>query len=72
MLPDSPGNLPTHGKPVAGIAADLILVPSPSNGFRIGAVTEQRQEVVGISDDLPLTFLAPAPPGQHQYPFVLR
>lgn len=64
-LPNAPANLPTHGKSVAGIATDLIPMPDWPEGHRIGAIAEQRHEVVSVPDDLQLALLAPAPAGEH-------
>jgi hypothetical protein len=64
-LQSSPRNLPPRGKPVAGIALVLILVPGPGQCLRIGTLAEQRHQVVGIPTDLLLPFPAPAPPRDH-------
>jgi hypothetical protein len=51
-----PRNLPLHGKAVAWIALNLILMPGSSQCLGTGAVAKQRHQVIGVPVDLLLAF----------------
>jgi hypothetical protein len=65
VFPNPPSDLSPNSEPVIGITTALIVMPCPRQGGRIGTLSIQGHQVIGVTNDLLLTYLALAPPGPH-------